>query len=834
MNAGRLRTVLGVLLADARRHKLQTAATCLGVAVGVAVIVAIRLASESALGHFKDTVRTLTGQATHELVARQPLPAARLTTLLASPGVRAAQPVVTSTLLARDVDDEPLPLRLVGVDPFLAPEFLDLDETTVEAAAEIGLFLQLMQEPGLVAVAQRTLDAVGLPDGGTLTVRGPHGELALRTVGVDSPSLGEADPPFALADLATAQELLHLGERVTRFELVLEDDAPALALEAGERLQRPDRRGERADSMTEAFRLNLMCLGFLAVLVGAFLAYNMAQFAVVRRRPLLGRLRCLGCNAGDLLRAVLLEAAVLGGVGSLLGLGLGTLLSRLLVEDVARTVSTLYGRISTPVPELDPLTAGLALAVGTLATVAATWTPARSAARTPPALVAGRRRLIEPLPARWTVFALLFGSAALLLPRSAVVLPAVAVLGTLLAAAAALPHLLGRVVRRSPRLPVLALAFGRIHRSLGRAGSAAGALAMPLAMTIAILVMVGSFRAEVSSWSQAILGADIYLSPRFVELQPEVARLPEALLDELEELPGVTAVDRLRLLEEDQGPRGFLVAGSPLATPRARGSLRVLSGGTVEELLARLDEGDAMVSEPLSRRLDLGPGDTLTLQGQDGPVERTVAGVFQDFSYDRGYAMLSEADFLSIYGETGVRSGALLLEPDVDGRELARRLTDRYPDVEFRDVARLREEVIVAFDDTFAITYVLQAISTALALVGILTALLCLHLERRAELGVLRALGARHRTVGQLLLSEALVLLGSAGVLAVPTGLALAWILVSVVNTRSFGWSFPMQVEAGPVAGLLGLALVAGLLAGCVPWWMVRRAAVADLLEDGR
>jgi putative ABC transport system permease protein len=267
---------------------------------------------------------------------------------------------------------------------------------------------------------------------------------------------------------------------------------------------------------------------------------------------------------------------------------------------------------------------------------------------------------------------------------------------------------------------------------------------------------------------------------------------------------------------------------------RARRSMRVLEGGSVLELMDHLDAGDALISEPLARRLQLGPGDTLRLDGRNGQVSVPVAGVFQDFSWDRGYALLSESRYLSLYEDTGVRNAALLLAPGVDAEALGRRLAQEHDGAEFRTVEVLRGEVMKAFNDTFAITYVLQGISTALALIGILTAVLCLHLERRAELGVLRALGARQRTVGELLVAEALILLGVAGLVAVPVGLALSWVLVAVVNTRSFGWSFPMQIDVGAVAGLLGLALVAGLIAGCVPWWMVRRAPVADLLEGPR
>jgi putative ABC transport system permease protein len=218
------------------------------------------------------------------------------------------------------------------------------------------------------------------------------------------------------------------------------------------------------------------------------------------------------------------------------------------------------------------------------------------------------------------------------------------------------------------------------------------------------------------------------------------------------------------------------------------------------------------------------------LPSRDGPRALRVAAVFQDFSLDRGYCLLSEPTYLALHGETGPVNAALLLAGGVDLEALRERLARDWPGADFASVGTLREGVLAAFDETFAITWVLQAIAMLLALTGVLTALLSLHLERRIELGVLRALGASVRAVGGVMLAEAGLILLAVCVLAVPTGAALAWLLVAVVNTRSFGWSFPLLFDAGAVAGVLALAVAAGLAAGLVPWMLVRRTPVARLV----
>ncbi len=884
-----IRTVLGVFLSDARRHKLVTFTTLVGIAIGVAVVVAIRLSSEAALRNFKATHTSLTGTASHQITGVEPLPAARLAELRRSPAVEAIQPVIDASLIVLGVvdasgtearlgegdgdeppmtlldvapDDRPHVVQLIGLDPFFSTPFLDFgppaQRSTTDADPRVGqLFDRLLTEPGFALVPRADLVDLGIPDGGVLRCSGPIGEVLVTCAPIPSTWSGlgseEGDDdsasgkrkggttPLAIVDIATAQELLGLGDRVLRFDLMLarEGDGKitasteaAVPVLAGELLERAGRRGERADSMTYAFRSNLLALGFLAVLVGAFLVFNMAQFAVTRRRPLLGKLRCLGCRASTVRTATLLEAGVFGLVGGLLGLLAGRLLASAMVDDVALTVSTLYGFIETPTPTLDPLTAIGAVLVAIASAVGATWVPASSAARTPPVLVATgamRETATHPLvPLGFLALAAL----ALLPTFGGIVLPASAVLLLLLGVATSLPLLLGALVKHPPKNVLLNLAAGRIQRSLARTGGAAGALVMPIAMTLGIAIMIGSFQREVARWVGSALSADIYVKPLWAELAPHSTALSDDIVAALEELEGVEAVDLLRYLEHRAGSTSFRVVGSRMDEALHADSLRLLEG-TREEAFAGLEAGNVLISEPLANRASLGPGDTLLLETRSGPRDVLISGVFQDFSYDRGYALMEASHYIGTFGDTGVVGAALNVEPDVDVDALQASLQDRFPDAVFTATRAIRENVMVAFDNTFAITYVLQGISTALAWVGVLTGLLCLHLERKHELGVLRAIGSTTKRIFGLLITEALIIVGVAGLVAVPTGAALAWILVDIVNVRSFGWSFPMVFDFAEIASVLALSLGAAGLAGLVPWLLVRKENIAQLLGGG-
>ena len=143
----------------------------------------------------------------------------------------------------------------------------------------------------------------------------------------------------------------------------------------------------------------------------------------------------------------------------------------------------------------------------------------------------------------------------------------------------------------------------------------------------------------------------------------------------------------------------------------------------------------------------------------------------------------------------------------------------------------LRQDVLVVFDRTFAITGALQLLATIVAFIGVLSALLSLELERQRELGILRAVGLTVRQLWGLIMLETGLMGAVAGLLAMPTGYVLALILVYIINRRSFGWTLQMQVLPGPFIQALAVAVIAALLAGIYPAWRMSRKTEADAMR---
>ena len=414
------------------------------------------------------------------------------------------------------------------------------------------------------------------------------------------------------------------------------------------------------------------------------------------------------------------------------------------------------------------------------------------------------------------LFAMILG-AALLTPF--------AVMGVARAAGPGLGRLLG--------LPGRMAARGVVAK-LSRTGVAVAALMVAVAATVGVGVMIRSFRATVVRWLETSLVADVYVSaPTLRAGRGGESTLDPALIARFRETPGVEAVGTYRgvRVASALGPTQLVALG---VGPDSYRQFRLLAGSPGEVWPAFQDRGAVIVSEPYAYRHGLAVGSALRLHTDRGERLFPVAGIFADYGSEQGVVMMSRRTYEASWEDRGVSSLGLVLAPGTDPQATVESLRIRAgPDQELliRSNRALREASLEIFDRTFAITAVLRVLATGVAVIGVLSALMALQLERARELGVLRAQGLTPREVGRLVLAETGLLGAIAGVLAVPVGLGLALVLIRVINRRAFGWTIETTVSADVLLQAVGLAVLAALVAGVYPAWRMARTPPAPALR---
>jgi putative ABC transport system permease protein len=775
------------------------------------------------------------------------IPEALYRTLRVVLGVRASAPIVDGNIAPAAQPRRVL--QLIGIDPFAELGFRG--SLAGPGNAELDL-TQLLLEPGAAVVTARLAAELGIGVGDTLTVLAGPGEAHIKVIALfDANGQGIGDLDLIVADVATAQVVLARRGALTRIDLTLPTGAAGenlaqkirAQLPPGVRLETSETRNRATAELADSFKLNLTAMSLLALIVGMFLIYNTMAFSVVQRRELIGRLRAMGVEARQIFLLVLGEALLVGAVGTLTGLVLGTLLGFGLTDLVYRTIDDLYYTVT--LRDFHPATSSLVkgIVLGLLGSVVAAWFPAREAAQIPPGS-ALRRSLLEAkirraLP-RLTVIGvglLAVGALVLLLPGDALLsgfgglfvmvlgcallTPGlVSATGSLLATGLGKPlGLTGRMAARD------------VGRHLSRTGVAVAALMVALSATVGTGIMVESFRQSVSVWLNALLNADLYVSPvSFVTGDASVALSP-AVLERLRRTDGVTGLTtyRHRRLMYD-GSLIRLVALDPV--PQTRAGYRFVSGDA-DEAWTHFDAGAVLISESLSTHHHLVIGDSLTLATGSGPKAFKVAAVFTDYGSEHGRLLIRRDYYADFWGDSVVSSAALYSD-NPDARVLSSRLLEATSDLQplrITPSAAIREQSLLVFDRTFVITGVLRILAMIIAFVGILAALMAMLLDRAREFAVLRANGMLPGELGRLVSFHTGILGFAAGLLSIPTGLILAGVLVFVINRRVFGWTMQFQVDASILLQSLLLGVVAALLAGLYPAWRLAHSPPAGALR---
>jgi putative ABC transport system permease protein len=374
-----------------------------------------------------------------------------------------------------------------------------------------------------------------------------------------------------------------------------------------------------------------------------------------------------------------------------------------------------------------------------------------------------------------------------------------------------------------------------VINSLSRTSVAVAALMVAVSVTIGVSLMVGSFRYTVIAWLAQTLQGDIYISSPGVTATQTSTAIDPRILTILEDWPGNTDVFVLRSVNVDSPNGPVHIAAS--SNPRVSQERSFLSTDLpVGEIEARMQQGSVIVSEPLAIRLNLPRhGARITLETDLGPRQFSVAGIYYDYSSTQGTVTMSLDIYQSFWNDTDITAIALYLAPGMDAdrtaQDLQAALASSGQNLLIRPNQALRQDVLEVFDRTFAITGALQLLATLVAFIGVLSALLSLELERQRELGILRAIGLTVRELWGLVMLETGLLGSAAGLLSIPTGYALALILVYVINRRSFGWTLQMQIQPDPFIQALVVAVAAALLAGIYPALRMGRMLAAEAIR---
>jgi len=809
----------------------------LTVALGIGLAVAIHTVNRSALSEFGRALDTVNGQASAQLVSSSGDFSDHLFDEVIARqkelGIRAVSPVLERATQ---------PVRVLGLDIFQAGRVTPALLPAISDAQRMRVF-----DRDAIFLSAAALKEFDLSVGDDLIISFGGKKEKFNVAGLVP---GVAGQSLAVMDLGLAQWRLSGLDQLSRLDIQLVEGASlkdlAIALEnskLGLSLITADDRDRRMSNLSRAYRVNLSVLALVALFTGAFLVFTTISFSVLRQQSQLALLSVLGAGRAWLFGLVLTQALLVAAIGGLLGIGLGLGLAYALLHLLGGDLGA--GYFSTTVPSLDidlPVLLGfwiLSLAVGAVAG----YFPARAATAGSPVqqLRAGAmERTLKPvLNARIAVALALISIVLTRLP-ALYGLPIAAYLSIaflLFAGLALMPLLVHQFFAWMTRALLggrtraisssLTLAVWRLAQAPASAAGMVVGVVAALALTVAMVVMVASFRDSVTQWLDKVLPADLYASLSRSDLN-------QALIDDpalIQAIAAVSEISRLdftlqqKILFRPDQPEVMLIA-RPIPADRADQILPLTGTLSIQPKAEKNPLPEVYVSEAMRDLYGWHPAEvhTLPVKAINGEYPSVwVAGVFRDYGRQHGSVMIDIASYQALTQDKRRTDIALWLAPDTSATIVLERLRTQFPQfksLEFRSSSDLRALSLTIFDRSFAMTYALEVAALLVALFTVAASFAGQALLRQKEFALVQQLGQSSIQRMQWISYESGLLLALAACWGAVLGLLMSQILIHRVNPQSFHWTMQTSMPVVAIVVLILFTVILGMISAV---WAAKR-----------
>jgi putative ABC transport system permease protein len=570
------------------------------------------------------------------------------------------------------------------------------------------------------------------------------------------------------------------------------------------------------------FSTALLVFAFISLFVGAFTIYNTFSIIVGQRTRELALLRIVGASRRQVFRSVLAEAAIVGFISSVIGLGLGVL--------AAIGLEALLKGFGITLPSgslvFSPRTVVVGLAVGVGVTVVSAIGPARNAVRIPPIAALSDQLSGDAGSLRrrfsWGAAVAVAGLALLAIGLVKPVIIAVGIgavgifIGVAMLSPAVARPLSSVIGRPLARLLRISGQLGRENsmRSPRRTAQTASALMVGLALVAAIAVFGASLSRSATSSVDDAISANL-----LVTTGNGAGGFSDALVAKAAAVPGVT--ESTAVYGGQFEIRGVISSLTAVATAHLSDTaiLRMTAGSAAD-----LSQGQLLIDSTTAKQDHLSVGDTVPVKfARTGAGTMTIGGIFNANALIGKY-LVSAPFYISHF--TQPLPGAILLRTN-GSAATTRAVTNAMaadPNAQVQTKAQFEHQQVASVNQLLGLVYALLALAVLIALIGIVNTLMLSVFERTREIGLLRAVGMKRRQVRAMIRSEAVILAIFGAIIGIVIGTGMGLALVSSLRQQGITQTV---VPWTSLVIFLVLAAVLGLVAAT---WPARRAARLDVL----
>jgi len=682
------------------------------------------------------------------------------------------------------------------------------------------------------------------------------GSVALQD-GADKDKFAAFAGHVVILDLDHACKILGIDEgKVKRIDIALDPGVdPKKArtqiaeILAGRALVRTmEEQNQSLQSAMVGMETGFSMCGVAALIVAMFLVYNALSVSVAERRHEIGILLALGATRDQVWRLFAGEACFLGAIGAALGIPFGLGLAYVGLKPMQAAISEFMATTNDQPIELSWELIVLAVAVGIISSVVASLVPAVSAAYEKPAeavrkvpkessashvivhivsvialILAGMSMILLRgfLPTRWGTY----GGLSMVMIGALVAAPLMAQV------AAWLLMPLSRSV-----FPIeWRIAADNLIRAPGRTGMVIAALAAGVCLIVETAGIIRSNRLTIREWVDESIASDIVItSGSPVGAGGQTTLMAESVGDALRKLAEVEDVIPVRQTTEilyREKRVSILAYSAERALVHERKRLRSHDHFVLYEAMTK-ERNAIIVSANFAALYDVRKGDTITLQSPNGEVKLKIVGTMTDYSWNLGTIIMDRRDYIENWNDASVSIFDVFLHPSVDVKDAKAKIVARFTAYDLHPLTHdeLKHHIDATIEKLYLIAIGQEVVVIVVAALGVVTALLISVLQRKREMGLLRAIGASQAQVVYLVLAEAALMGVFGSVLGVLFSIPLQWYALQVVFLEESGFTFPVHMPWGESALIAVLAVVVATLAGIGPAIYAVRERIPDAI----
>lgn len=708
--------------------------------------------------------------------------------------------------------------------------------TIAEGKAPVG--------PNQAAVDQASAKAGKLKVGDTVKIIGQAGSREFDLVGIAS--YGDVRSPggatFALFDQPTASEFLAKPgfidailiagddsvsdtELSRRINEVLPTDSKTETLTGAEITKETQ---DQIGSALAFFGILLSVFSFIALGVGCFVIYNVFSISAAQRQRENALLRAIGASKRQITSAMLVEAVVVGIVGSAVGMIAGIGLSQGLSAMLrALSIDLPSGGLTVPSSAITQT-----LIVGTIVTLASALLPARRAGKVPP-LAAMRDTAIETAgPSRKrSIFGLAFITAGIGFVSAVTagadtsllgfgilgVFIGVIILGPVIARPVAL--FLGRPAARFRGVTGI-MARQNSARNPKRTARTSSPVFIGVSLVVAVTALASSIKGQIDSVFSEQFKGDFAVSIDsfgFGGLSPSLAT-------DIAKMPEVAGAAGLGLITAKLDGKGqYISAVDPTAIAG------IFDVGLVGTTYADLTDSSIFVKDTRAEKKDWTKGSTVNLTFANGTSQTfTVAGVFDGENisdYIINKSVFEGTNIVNFDTSIFIKKAENVSEDDA--RAVLDKTVKDYGQGELLNKREYIDSRSGNVNQLLGLIYGLLFLSVIIAIVGIIITLLLSVFERQRELGLLRAVGMTRQQVRTTVRWESIITSLLGAVMGIVLGIGLGWVIVFALRDQGLT-TFSLPVSS--TIFIMVMSFVVGVMAAIYPAWRATRVDILNAL----